>query len=313
MLRHPSRHYIYYLFSRRAFDVATIIAKLEDLRLPVPYQGSDGEESLKKFASALLSERERMEFPPNYSPLRLNDETRAFLKSWRIYDIWAGAEHVKRALDLLDEPQPRRMVEVLLLGPLSIPDIAYRVRRRFGLPEERMNTQVVRSYMHYFWDYGALTPVEWKELTFKGMTGFNHDYRLALDAPRTPAGAGLAIAAADRGGGASLSPVEMYTTIRDSGFRMFMEHVINGKPGDMFRTQGAMHALSIVTQAEVELDKHRGGSAELLEELNKIETVYDTERIRSAKELPSVRESLPSVIDVEGEVLEEEEAHDEPG
>ena len=123
----------------------------------------------------------------------------------------------------------------------------------------------------------------------------------------TQAGAALTVSAADRGGSQSLNSVTMYSAIRDQGFRMFMAHALNDAPG-LHRTQGALFALNIITQAEEELDKRRGGSAELLEELHKIETVYDHSELVTVADLHSVRASLPAVIDAESrDVTEEEE------
>jgi len=298
VLRHPSRRYIYYLFSKRTMDVATIIAHLEELRLPAPPDA----ETAEKFRDELLAERRRMRFPVQYDPFVLNPETRAFLREWKIEGIWAKDDFVLHALDLLFEASIRRMIETMLLGPLAIPDIARRVRERFGLPERAMNTAVVRAYGHYFWDDSALTLDEWRWFAFHWTRGRCNDYITALSAPRTPAGAAMAISVADRGGGQSLSPVVMYSAMRDHGFNMFMQHALNDSPG-LARTQAAMFALEIVTKSQEELDKRRGASAELLEELNKIETIYDSRKMTTVHELPQLRRGLPppAVIDTHGE------------
>ncbi len=303
MLRHPSRHYIYYLFSKRTMDVVTIVQHLGELRLPVP-QTAD---KLEQFVNHLTEVRRKMRFPAQYNPLDINDPTRKFLCRWKIAGMWERDEFVGKAADILFEPSIRRMLECLILGPLAVTDIAYMVQRRFGLQESAMNAQVVRAFMHYFWDDTALDQEEWRWFVYSWMHGFNDDFLTALNAPRSPAGAALTIAAADRGGSQSINPVSMYSAIRDQGFRMFMEHALHDKPG-VSRTQGAMFALQIVTQAEEELEKRRGGSAELLEELHKIETVYDTTRVTTVRELPQIRKSLPSpaVVDVEGEPVEDD-------
>lgn len=307
MLRHPSRHYVYFLFSRRTMDVATIIKQLRELSLPVPFEADEA--GLKVFAKELLDARVKMKFPAGYNPLAPNEQTRAFFKRWKIADMWAKDEFVGRAIDVLNEPRIRRMMETMILGPLSVRDIAMRVAKRFGLRETAMNTRVVRAYMHYFWDDTVMTETEWRRFV-----GGNSDYMTALTAPRTPVGAALTIAAADRGGGQSLNSVAMYSAIRDQGFRMFMEHALYDRPS-LNRTQAALFALNIITTAEEELDKNRGGSAELLEELYKIETVYDTQKVTTIHELPTIRKSLPGppVIDAEAEVVakpQEEPADD---
>jgi hypothetical protein len=295
LLSHPSRHYIYYLFSKRTLDVPAIVAHLGELRLPVP----QNDVMLHSFVKTLLKKRKEMHFPVGYNPLEPNEETRAFLKRWKIEGMWSCDEFVGRASDLLFETQIRRMIETLVLGPLSVHDIAKQVQRRFGLNEAGMNTRVVRSYMHYYWDDTALSPDEWKVFTQAWIPGANNDFLLALNAPRTPAGAALAITAADRGGGQALTSVLMYSTARDQGFKMFMEHALHERPS-LSRTQAAMYALQIVTQAEEALDKRRGGSAELLEELYKIETIHDHRKMTTVHELPQTRKSLPqpAVIDI---------------
>jgi hypothetical protein len=304
VLRHPSKRYIYYLFSRRTMDVATIVQHLGDLQLPVPQK----KDTFDQFVLNLLAERKRMRFPAGFNPAAptLNPQTEAFLDRWKIRGMWAQDTFVGKAADLLFEPAMRRMVETLCLGPLAVPDIAKRVRDRFGLDQRAMNTRVVREFMHYYWDDTALSPEEWRSFVFGWIPGYNNDYLTALGAPRSAAGAALTVSTADRGGGASLNPVIMYAAIRDQGFRMFMEHVLHDKPG-LTRTQGAMFALQIVTSAEEELDKRRGGSAELIEELHKIETIYDEKKLTSVHDLPQIRKALPSqtVIDAEHEVVEE--------
>jgi hypothetical protein len=305
MINHPSRYYIYYLFSKRSMDAPTIIQCLADLRLPVPQD----EKELERFIKELLEARRKMKIPARFKPLErpFNEETRDFLKKWRIEGMWTNDQFVARASDILNEPPIRRMVETLILGPLNVRDIAYRVRTRFGLPERVINTRVIHQYMHYYWNDGLLDTEQWKTLVFRWMPGRNNDLMTALMSPRSAAGAAMTISAADRGGGQSVNSVVMYSAIRDQGFRMFMDHCLHDKPG-INRTQGAMFALNIITAAEEELDKRRGGSAELIEELHKIQTVYDDSKLKTVHELPQVRDSLPAVIDAEGEDVTEEEA-----
>ncbi len=303
MLRHPSRHYIYYLFSKQTMDIATIVQHLGDMRLPVPQKTNE----LDEFIRSLRHARQNMRFPARFNPLAPDEDTTTFLERWKISGMWQKDPFVGQASDILNEPRMRRMIECLILGPLSVVDIATRVRRRFGLSETAMNPKVVRSFMHYYWDDTALSEEEWKWFAYSWIPGFNDDFLAAVSAPRNPAGAAMAINVADRGGGQSLNPVVMYAAMRDQGFKMFMEHSLHDKPG-LTRTQGAMFALQIVMQAEEELSKHRGGSAELLEELHKIETVYDTRKIATVEDLPSVRASLPAqaIMEAEGEVVEKE-------
>lgn len=282
MLRHPSRHYIYYLMSKRNRGVADIVAHLGDLMLPMPQK----EDALKILVANLVKERDLVAIPPDFDPTakKRSSNTEEFLARWRINDMWSGHPDVGRAIDLLEIVQVRRMLETLLLGPLSMGSIAQHVRQRFGLSSDEMNTGIVRAYSHYFWDYTALSTSEWRTVVIEWCPGTSDDYMMALLAPRTPGGAHLAVAAADRGGN-SLDTVTQYATARDYSFRMFMQYALMGKPG-LSTAQSAMLAFNMMRGAEEELDKRRGGGAELLEELKKIEAQHDLEKTKTVHELP---------------------------
>lgn len=299
MLRHPARHYIYYLFSKRGMTTAEVIAHLDDLRMPLPQLDMD----LVRFTHRVVRARQEMEFPPNFDPLakELNAETLAFLTQWQIYDMWRHDHFVGLAVDLLNEPVIRRMVEALLLGPLSPTAIAARVANRFGFTPDAMNVRVIKAYAHYFWDPTAMSQSEWQTLIAKWLPDENNnDYLAALKAPRSPAGAALVLALSDRSA-ESLTPVVQYQAMRDHGFSLFMEHALLQSRPSLPRTQAAFMAFQMVRMADEELTKHRGGSADLLEEFKKIETIYDASKVTTVKELPSI---APAVIDVK--VVEDE-------
>lgn len=285
MLRHPSKRYIHYLFSKRAYNLATVVDHLGSLLLPVP---SDAK-VLEQFVIDLGLERARMRVPANYDPTSrpMGDATRRFLEDWRIYDMWSGDPFVGRAVDCLFEPHIRRMMEVLLLGPFTMRSIARILQNRFDLTQEVMNPRVVAAYAHYFWDYDALSTPDWHGFTHGWIRGDITDYRVALLAPRNASGVATTLAVIDRGG-EELNPVARYSTARDYGFKMFMEHALLQQP-TLGRTQAAMFALQIMIQSEAELDKRRGGSAELLEELKKLEVVHDTSEIKTIHDLPVVK------------------------
>jgi len=57
------------------------------------------------------------------------------------------------------------------------------------------------------------------------------------------------------------------------------------------------------------LAKHRGSSSELLEELQKIDTVYDSGKLLNVTDFPSMTKTLPPVIDTEAETVEEPSEH----
>lgn len=289
MLRHPARRYIHYLFSRRSLGVADIIGHIADLGFPVPQSAPE----LKAFVLLVTKERQHMKFPPDFDPMAvdMNDGTRAFLTHWRIGDMWANHPDAAMAAELLHVVQVRRMIETLLLGPLTMNAIAKHVRTRFGISPELLHVGVIRAYAHYFWDYSSMTTPEWREMIWTWCPGYNDDYLIALLAPRTTAGVHLAVAAADRGGN-SVESVHQFMTVRDYSFRMFMQHAMN-RPS-LSNTQAAMMSLNMLVTAEEEVAKHRGGSAELIEELRNITADHDTTAVATVTEIP-VERALPSV------------------
>lgn len=300
MLRHPARHYIYYLFSKRGMTTSDVVTHLDDLRMPLPQLDTE----LVKFIRRMVRARQEMEIPPGFDPLaeQMNPQTISFLNHWQIGDMWRKDPFVGLAIDILSEPVVRRMIEALLLGPISPTAIANRVKNRFGFDESVMNVRVINAYAHYFWNISALSAAEWRTLITRWLPDENNnDYLGALGSPRSPAGAALTLALVDRSA-ESLSPVVQYSAFRDHGFSLFMEHALLQTRPSLQRTQGAFMAFNMVKMADEELTKHRGGSADLLEEFRKIQTLYDPSRMTSVKELPA----LPAaVIDVKPEDFEE--------
>lgn len=271
-IKHPSRRYIHYLLSQRKTKVGEIVGHLHGLEYPVP---TDHKE-LKVFLARLRSEVKRMAFPPRYNPHEragMNAATRTFLKKWKIYDYWMGGSTIDAIIELAVDPAIRRYVEVLLLGHLDRVDIASHTQRYFNLDHKQMNVGVVRMYEHYFWDRSVLRKADWNHVIRHWMGGFHDDYLTAIHSSKDQAGIALTLTAA--GDPKSLSSVEMYSVARNGLFKMFLEHANSGKIA-MSRTQGAVLALQGVTHAEEQLDKFRGGSAELLDELDRISTVYDS-------------------------------------
>lgn len=297
MIRHPSKNYINYLFSKRGLSTTDVINHLVDLRLPLPQK----EHELAKFIVSVVSERKKMVFPPDFDPLadNLNRNTIQFLDKWEIAGMWRRDSFVNTAIDLLNEPIIRRMIEALMLGPLSPASIAQRIKSRFGFDDSTMNVRVVKAYSHYFWDASTLSANDWKVIIGRWLPeGNNNDYLAALNSPRSAAGAALTLAMVDRSA-ESLTPVEQYSAFRDHGFALFMEHVLLDSKPALARTQAALLAFSLVKQADEELKTHRGGSADLLEEFKKIETLYDASKLASVKDMPA----LSAVIDTAGELV----------
>lgn len=299
MLSHPSKYYIYYLFSERRLDVGAIVQLLGDSGLPVPQT----EKQLGYFVQVLLRERKKMRIPAGFNPTQrpLNKQTQRFMKDWRIKGMWLHDPMVDRALDILvGEPLLRRFLEILLLGPLGRSYIAARARQHFELSERELNTGVVRHFEHYFWNRSQLNIQEWKDIIFNWIPGRNDEMLAALTAPHDQVGAAVSLNAA--GMQNSLSSVTIYQTARDQMFRLMMEHCLQDRPS-LARTQAAGMALQAVTHAEEQLDRHRGGGAELLQELQRIDTVYDNRPLTTVNELPLTPRALPT-----GEVASPEPA-----
>ena len=64
-IRHPARHYIHYLISKRIFNAKAIVEQLQELTLPVPmYDGDD----FDFFAKEILQVRAVMAYPSNFDP-----------------------------------------------------------------------------------------------------------------------------------------------------------------------------------------------------------------------------------------------------
>jgi len=300
-VKHPSRNYINYLISKRSLGARDIWNQLVKLGLPAPVEASDLSlsavsiyiEKLRQLQSSTL-------FPPGYNPTDpKHAPTIDFLKQKKIYDVWAKDPFVWRAFDLLDMPAVKRTVEIMLLGPLSYSAIARRVAKRYGLDLHIMNTRVVQCYAHYFWDFNALDKAEWMELLQKWIPGYTADYQASLQSPRTPSGAALSVWMAD-GSLEPLRDVTMMRVGRDQCFKHFLWTATTKHPSQS--TAETMRAcFEVICKAQEQIDMRQGGSAEVLDELRRIETVYDNNPLTTALELPVER---VSIIDVESEPVE---------
>lgn len=272
-IRHPARHYVHYLISRRIYNAKQVVEQLQQMTLPVPYYAGDFE----SFVQEVLHVRRDMRHPFPFNPQarRPSDETLAWLKEWRIHDIWRGSSLVATATELLVEPQIRYLLELLLLGPLTAGAIAERIAKRFTLPSSVMNSGVVRAYSHYFWDPNGLSPTEWQRFLSAYYNSYREEYCQALRAPRSPAGAAFVIALADRDP-QLLDAAERYEAASSMAFGMMMHHALADR-NSTSHTYAAFAALNMMRMADDELSKHRGGSSELLAELRQLKTVYDKE------------------------------------
>lgn len=272
-IKHPARHYIYYLLSKRILDAKGVLQDLVDLGLPVPQVDFDFEPLVLEITRVKAT----MRFPAPFNPRATapNVETLAWLKQWKVYDIWMGSSYVAAATDILAEPNVRHLLELLLLGPLSPQAIAERIVERFQLPPHVMNSAVVRAYAHYFWDLNALDPAQWRRFLHAHYAGVVTDYLAALQAPRSAAGAAFVIAVADKDP-QLLDAAERYEAASTLAFRMMMHHALAERP-TTGATYAAFTALNMMRMADLELDKHRGGSSLLIDELRRLRPVYDRE------------------------------------
>lgn len=304
-IKHPARHYIYYLLSKRIHDAKGVLKAMQEIGLPVPNQDMD-EYNFEELTLDILRARAGMTFPPSFNPRAkpLPVETLAWLQTWKLKDIWAGSPAVKAAIDLLSEPQVRLQLELLLLGPLTAGDIARRLADRYQLPPSAMSPAVVRAYGHYFWDATALSPAQWRKFLSVHYASTATEFTAALQAPRSAAGAAFVIAVADKDP-QLLSASERYEAASSMAFGMMMHHAL-ADDRSTGRTYAAFTALNMMRMADEELERHRGGSTDLIDELRKLKTVYDQQqplKITEASYIqrPVLEAQNPEVVDAPDE------------
>lgn len=291
LLHHPARHYIHYLLSRRTLSIRNLLEHLGDLNFPLPQERA----GIEDLVGDLQRLQKDMKIPAGFNPTdpNPNPATAAFFERWKIGAMWRRDPFVKHATDAMMEPHIRRSLEVMLLGPLNVAAIANRLADRWSMSPDVMNARTIREFSHYYWLYSSMNVSQWRNFFFTHYPKGDHsDLLMALNAPRTGAGAALTLAVSDRGAD-SLSSADAYNAFRNTAFVMYMQHATMERPS-LARTQGAFFALQTFRMAEEELDKTRGASAELLEELRKMETVYDRGRVLTIREVPVLRPLLPT-------------------
>jgi hypothetical protein len=303
---HPSAYYVFYLLAQRRFRIKSrvleegsskhLLQKMEEDGIAMPTKRN----GLDLLWIELDKMSDLMKVPSTMRSKSLTLEARAFLKRWRIYDIWVGTKPAKAARRVFDSPALRRSVEVMLLGPMQRKDIARYLAKRWGLSAEDMNTGVIRLYEHYYWNVDRLSRAEWDDFIRGHMQWPFNDYLQALNAPRDDGGLAITLNVADRGGASELSPVDMYSTFRDQIFSTFMHHANNGKPG--FNNTMAMAAsVKTVIDLDEQIERLRGGSVEVLEQFDRIEEAYDPHKPITVRALPVDRPVGPEeIIDTEG-------------
>lgn len=297
-LKHPARHYLLYLLSTRLYDVKGVLAAMGELGLPVPTDVFD----LENLTLEILRVRATLTFPIPFNPQAAapTPATTAWLKRWRVQDVWRGHKAVAAATELLAEPTIRHMLELLLLGPLSASAIAQRLADRFDLPSHAMHAGVVRAYAHYFWDVDALDPGQWRHFIEVHCKGSRVEYVAALQAPRSRAGAAFVIALADKDPQA-LSPADRYEAASTMAFGMMMHHALAEAPSTG-RTYAAFTALNMMRMADEQLALHRGASSDLISQLERLKPIYDPGtplRITDAPYIqrPVLESQNPEVVD----------------
>lgn len=286
-----------------------IVAQLMELGLPVPTSSGSEPESesesssnsstsrYSRFVDHIRSIQQDARFPKGFNPRNKQHEpTLMWLKKHRILDMWNQNRMARAAYDYLLDPQISRMLMVLLLGPISYGAIAHRVSKHFDLDPLVMNPQVVRYFSHYFWNHGLLNTAEWRVVLKDWMLYDTTDMTMAVQSPRSTVGAALTICMADQGVSESLKEVVAYRYVRDSAFMEFAKAATYLYTG-MNKSIAMSTLVDAMVKGQEQLDQRRGGSAELLEELRRIEATYDHAQLTTVKELPLDR--VPEIIDVE--------------
>lgn len=296
-MKHPSHYYLVYLITR-GYTTAMIMDQMGELELPLP-SNELGSDHFKRYLSELRAETQP---PPHFAPSSrpMPPATATWLKKQKIFNLWDGDPQALRAVDVLTAGEIRRFVDILLLSPMSFAGIVEKTTSWFGLDQNILDVGTLKFYAHYFWNPSCMAEKEWVQ--FLKMYGCHSpdEILLSLRVPRTMGGIATILAAA--GAPEQIQPVVLFTTMRDQAFKMFMRHA--SVPGSYhLNTQGMFQALMMVMHAEEQLDKYRGGSSDLIEELQKIETQHDETTVPHLLEYKEKLRSL--VVDTTGEVLEE--------
>lgn len=288
-IEHPSKFYILYLLSRRQYRVQDILVQLLRQNFPLPRD----EAQLESLQRQVLAAQQSLVFPSGYNPTKLTHvATAEWLHKHRIFDMWTLGPEIVTALDILDQPSLRREVEIMLLGPLRYGDIAKRIADLHGFDRAVMNAAVIRSFAHYFWNVEALSMQKWPRFLYDMPS--SDDYVSVFHAPRSQVGAALSVYVATRGGSGIPREQVMFRHVRDSCFMEFIKVTATRYPG-MQKSAAMQGLVGSLIQAQEQVDMRRGGSAELLDELRRMETRFDERKLTTAEELPL--HSLPADIE----------------
>lgn len=279
-LEHPARYYIFWLFAQRRYLAKDVLAQLVRLDMPVPRDAKD----FDAFQEQLLKVQQEMSFPPGFDPGNImHIPTAEWLREHRVYDVAAREPNVTFAFDVLDQPSVRRELEIMLLGPLKFEDIAKRLVSHHGLDPHVMNASTVKYYSHYFWNNEALSMQKWPAM-LQAMP-FSEDYFSVFLAPKSQVGAAMSVYIATRGGSGVPKEQTMFRYVRDTCFMEFIKVSAMRYPG-MQKTVAMQGLVNALISAQEQVDMRRGGSAELLDELRRLETKYDERQLTTVEELP---------------------------
>lgn len=279
-LEHPARYYIFFLFAQRRYKAKDVVAQLVRQGMPVPKDSKE----FDQFQESLERAQREMDFPPGYNPSNLHHvPTVNWLREHRVYDMAAREPNVTFAIDILDQPSVRRELEIMLLGPLAFEDIAKRLVLLHGLDPKIMNVATVRYYAHYFWNTETVSMQRWPAL-LNAMPD-PQDYFSIFTAPKSQVGAAMSVYVATRGGSGVPKETVMFRYVRDTCFMEFIKVAATRYPG-MQKSVAMQGLVNSLISAQEQVDMRRGGSAELLDEMRRMETRYDERRLTTAEELP---------------------------
>ena len=97
-----------------------------------------------------------------------------WLRKLKVADYVLGSKDVLHALEILDSPKLRYVLEVLLVGGIPAEVISAQVLEVYG---ETLSVMAIDYYAHYFWNRTRMSPDDWKTfLTRTGARGFAEDY-----------------------------------------------------------------------------------------------------------------------------------------
>jgi hypothetical protein len=290
MINHPARNYIYYLLSTRRYTLTELLEQLLFLEVPLP----PDRRGIIELTRRIGKTAKEMVPPSDFNPTKAlpNEATLKFLTDWGIRDAWGKSPYYTAAMECFKEHPIRRFIQICLIGPLRLEDIARYTKEHFDLRDDQMNLGIIRAFSHYFWNMGAVAREHLFTMVTRWM-GNPTEYRQALSAPPTSGGVMLTLRAA--GLPVDMPEVAVYQTIKDAMLLKTLIHITtpNAKLGD---TQAAILALQGSVVAGDRAALAQGASSELMKHLESISTRYDTRPNATLKELP---------IDIQGEDITE--------